>query len=303
MKNYLLKVYYYLLDTKDKIIIFYNKNITDKQKKPIVKDTDETLDKIIKDKCSVSRFGDGEFSLIYGESLKFQPKNDELSRRLKDVLKSNEENHIVCIPNVFEGMEWATDKAKKYWIKYLNLNRGKIYKMLDKNKEYYDTQVTRLYIDLKDKEKVRNRFEKIKLLWKDRKIVIVEGEKSRLGVGNDLFDSAISIERIICPSVNAYLMYEEIFKEITKQDKSKLILIALGPTATVLAYDLSKAGYQAIDIGHIDIEYEWFLQGVINKCPVKNKYIGEIDNGDKVEDLINTIYEGKIKKQIRLLKL
>ena len=48
-------------------------------------------------------------------------------------------------------MEWATDKAKKYWIKYLNLNRGKIYKILDKNKEYYDTQVTRLYIDLKDK--------------------------------------------------------------------------------------------------------------------------------------------------------
>ena len=303
MKKYLLKIYYYLLDTKDKITIFYNKNITDRQKKPIVKDTDETLDKIIKDKCSVSRFGDGEFSLIYGESLKFQPKNDELSRRLKDVLKSNEENHIVCIPNVFEEMEWATDKAKKYWIKYLNLNRGKIYKILDKNKEYYDAQVTRLYIDLKDKEKVRNRFEKIKLLWKDRKIVIVEGEKSRLGVGNDLFDSVISIERIICPSVNAYLMYEEIFKEITKQDKAKLILIALGPTATVLAYDLSKAGYQAIDIGHIDIEYEWFLQGVINKCPVKNKYIGEIDNGDKVEDLINPIYEGQIKKQIRLLKL
>lgn len=303
MKKYLLTIYYYLLDTKDKMTIFYNKNITDKQKKPIVKDTDETLNKIINDKCSVSRFGDGEFSLIYGESLKFQPKNDELSRRLKEILKSNEENHIVCIPNVFGEMEWATDKAKKYWIKYLNLNRGKIYKLLNKNKEYYDTQVTRLYIDLKDKEKVKKRFEKIKLLWKDREVIIVEGEKSRLGVGNDLFDSATSIERVICPSVNAYLMYEDIFKEITKQDKSKLILIALGPTATVLAYDLSKAGYQAIDIGHIDIEYEWFLNEAKEKSPVKNKYIGEINGGDKVGDLIDLIYEGQIKKQIKLLKL
>ena len=89
-------------------------------------------------------------------------------------------------------------------------------------------------------------------------------------------------------------MYEEIFKEITKQDKSKLILIALGPTATVLAYDLSKAGYQAIDIGHIDIEYEWFLQGAKNKCPVKYKYIGEIDGGDNVENLTDDEYLNQV---------
>ena len=40
-----------------------------------------------------------------------------------------------------------------------------------------------------------------------------------------------------------------------------MILIALGPTATVLAYDLAKAGYWALDIGHLDLEYEWFLKG------------------------------------------
>jgi len=30
----------------------------------------------------------------------------------------------------------------------------------------------------------------------------------------------------------------------------------LGPTTTVLAYDLYKNGYQAIDIGHVDLEHE-----------------------------------------------
>ena len=44
-----------------------------------------------------------------------------------------------------------------------------------------------------------------------------------------------------------------------KLSKNKLILIALGPTATVLSYDLYKLGYHVIDIGHADIEYEWFL--------------------------------------------
>lgn len=298
MKKQLLKIYYYLLELKDKATIFYNKNITEKKKVPLVMNTDETLDKIVKEKCSVSRFGDGEFSLIYGESLKFQPANNEISSKLKEVLNSNYENHIVCIPDVFGEISWATDKAEKYWTKYLELKRNRIYKILKENKVYYDALVTRLYIDLKDKSKVKNRFEKIKLLWKNKEVILVEGNKSRLGIGNDLFDCAKSIERIICPSVDAYSKYKEIFNEVIKEDKSKLILIALGPTATVLAYELSKEGYQAIDIGHIDIEYEWFLNNAQEKCPVKNKYIGEMDKGDEVEDIDNFIYKSQIKSII-----
>ena len=298
MKKVLLKIYYYLLDVKDKLIIFYNRSITEKMKKPIVVDTDKTIDKIINDKCSVSRFGDGEFSLIYGENLKFQSADEEISNKLKEILKSSSKNHIVCIPDVFGNIEWATDKAKLYWKKYLNLKINKIYKILSNNNIYYDALITRLYIDSKDKSKVSNRFEKMKSLWKNRDIVIVEGEKSRLGVGNDLFYYAKSIERIICPSINAYSKYNDIFNQVMKQDKSKMILIALGPTATILAYDLSVEGYQAIDIGHIDIEYEWFLNEAKEKSPVKNKYIGEINGGDIVTDTNDTKYLKQIIKII-----
>lgn len=298
MKKILLKIYYAFLKIKDKIVIFYNKKITLKRKPPIVMNTDETLKRIINDRCSVSRFGDGEFSLIYGESLKFQTNSPEISKRLREILISNKKNHIVCIPNVFENMEWATDNARKYWMKYLNLNRSKIYKIINMNKIYYDTQVTRLYIDIKDKSKVENRFNLVKSLWNNREVVIVEGEKSRLGIGNDLFNGCKSIERIICPSINAFSKYDEILKEVKKQDKSKLILIALGPTATILAYDLANAGYQAIDIGHIDIEYEWYLIKAQEKCPVKYKYIGEIKDGDKVSNINNEIYINEIIKSL-----
>ena len=54
-------------------------------------------------------------------------------------------------------------------------------------------------------------------------------------------------------------------KILCRESTDSIILIALGPTATVLAYDLSKRGYQAIDVGHIDIEYEWFLNNASKK--------------------------------------
>ena len=81
-----------------------------------------------------------------------------------------------------------------------------------------------------------------------------------MGVNNDLFDNVKSIKRILCPIVNAFNIYEKILQEALKIKKNKLILLALGPTASVLAYDLYHAGYQVLDIGHMDIEYEWFLR-------------------------------------------
>ena len=73
-----------------------------------------------------------------------------------------------------------------------------------------------------------------------------------------------------------------------------MILIALGPTATVLAYDLCKEGYQAIDIGHIDIEYEWLLRKATSKIKIKNKYVNEAIGGREVEEGIDEKFTSQI---------
>lgn len=119
-------------------------------------------------------------------------------------------------------------------------------------------------------------------------------------MGNNLFDNVSSIERIVCPAINAYEKIDKIENGVMKNTKQreKLILIALGPTATVLAYRLARRGYWALDIGHIDIEYEWYLKGVEEKCPIANKYIGEIPNGDVVGDNIDGIYNKQIIERI-----
>ena len=135
--------------------------------------------------------------------------------------------------------------------------------------------ISRFYIEYKDKSKIPYYIKKLKQIWDKKDILIIEGEMSRLGVGNDLFNNSKSIKRILCPAINAFNVYEKIISQAKKIDKSNLILLALGPTSSVLAYDLYKIGYQVIDVGLIDIEYEWFLRKAKKKIQIENKYVNE----------------------------
>ena len=101
-------------------------------------------------------------------------------------------------------------------------------------------------------------------------------------VGNELFDNAKSIQRILGPEKDAFNRYNELLEAAQLYGKNKLILIALGMTATVLAYDLAKLGFWTIDIGHIDIEYEWFLRGAKDKIALEGKYVNEVLGGNIV---------------------
>ena len=56
-------------------------------------------------------------------------------------------------------------------------------------------------------------------------------------------------------------------------------MISLGPTATVLAYELCKRGFQSIDIGHLDLQYEFYLKNVTHVIKIPNKYVNEISGG------------------------
>ncbi|MDE5412674.1 SP_1767 family glycosyltransferase [Alkalihalobacterium chitinilyticum] len=264
----------------------------------IIKNSDETLDKILESNCSVSRFGDGEFNVMLGGSINFQKHSVILKDRLFEIINSQHSNHIVCIPYVFKSLRGLTPKSKDYWRKYMNSKYNEIKTLLNSNNEYYDSLVTRVYIDHLDKSKSLERFKKFKKIWDGKNIVIVEGSKTRFGRGNNLLENSRSIKRIICPAESAFSKYQDIVTEVKKQSREDLILISLGPTATVLAYDLAKSGFQAIDIGHIDIEYEWFLQGTNDKIPIKNKYVNEVKGGRRVDFKRDIEYEEQIVKRI-----
>ena len=48
---------------------------------------------------------------------------------------------------------------------------------------------------------------------------------------------------------------------VAESAKTKLLLVSMGACAKALTYDLYLDGYQVIDVGNLDIEYEWFLRG------------------------------------------
>lgn len=276
MKKLLLIIYYQILAFLKWLQKVHNILMLPFVKHPIIEDTDVSIDYIIKNKCSVSRFGDGEFALLFGEDIAFQKNNERLQKIFKEIIYLENKNHITCLPYAILETEIYTLKAKKYWNKYFKYNRLKLYKFLNFNKTYFDTQLSRLYLDTFDKVLVASRFKKIKQVWHNQNIIFIEGEKSRLGIGNDLFENAKSISRIIGPAQNGFDRYDSIISYVkTNITKDSLLLLALGPTATALAWEFSKLGYWAIDIGHIDIEYEWMHMGATEKVPVKNKFVGD----------------------------
>lgn len=69
-------------------------------------------------------------------------------------------------------------------------------------------------------------------------------------------------------------------------------------TATVLAHDLARHGYQAIDLGHIDIEYEWMRMGATSKVAVPGKFTNESKNGKQTDECQDPIYQSQIIKRI-----
>lgn len=267
-------------------------------KKPIIKSIDETLDYIVENHCSVSRFGDGEFAIIQGNSNGFQNENNELGARLAKILIEPIDNHIVCLPDIFGNMDNLRDSSKLYSNGLLGKERRAWLNLLDLERVYYNAFFTRCYNMFEDKSRCPVWFKKNKKIWDKQDVLLIEGQYSRLGVGNDLFANTKSIMRVLAPSKNAYEKYNDIFSAALQYGSGKLVLIALGMTATVLAFDLAKVGFWAIDIGHIDIEYEWFLQGAKEKVPIRGKYVNEVKNGDIVTDDVDPEYWNQILKVI-----
>ena len=273
----------------------YEKNI----KYPVIMNMDETLQEIIEKRCSIARFGDGEFAIMANhERQKFQKLDIDLCRRLREVINSHNEHLLIGIADNYGNLDKytqdAADKIRAYMTEEVRLEHSEF---LDLSRIYANAYVTRPYVLLADNmtDAPQKRFENWKRVWDKRDIIIVEGAESRLGVKNNLFENTKTIRRIIAPSTNSYDRYSEILKSALKNGKENdLFLIALGPSAGVLAYDLTLSGFQAIDIGHLDLEYEWFLAGEGKRVKVPYKHNNEVPGDESAEPIFDELYESQI---------
>lgn len=258
----------------------------------------DTLNYILAHNSSVARFADGEMDIITGHSIPYQDYDENLANELKNIISlDSNESLVVCLSDVFEGLDRYNQSAVDFWKQHLN-NNYIYYKSLCKAPWYGSTFISRPYMDLVDKSLSNMYFKNIKNLWDKRDILIVEGVNSRSGVGNDLFDNANSVERIICPSKNAYSKIDEIELLIEKHAENKLVLLILGPTAKVLAKRLSIKKIQAIDMGHINSEYEWFKMKATTKVKLDHKHTAEHNFDENITFIEDDTYNSQIVERI-----
>lgn len=266
-----------------------------KYKFPIMRSNEEAVDRIVNGRCSLIRFGDGEFAIMAGiQRAPFQDYDENLAGRLMEVIQTENENILIGIADnygdlcvysddVADGIrEYMTDEVRAFHLSVLNPDRA-----------YYNAYMFKCYMPYRDKDETHKRVSLIKRIWNQRDAVIVEGCKTRTGQGNDLLDNAKSVHRILCPTKNAFSYYDEILCEAKKTSKESLILCALGPAGKVLAYDLAMCGYQIVDIGQIDMDYEWYRAGKGKKAPIPTKYVSQLPPTE-ICDINDEAYEGQI---------
>lgn len=245
-----------------------------------IKPAKDLLKKIIDKKCSLCRFGDGEFGFILKQNrLWYQKYDNKMAQKLENILKSDNEKILIAIADNYGSLDKYNDRAADEIRQYMTKEKRQEHMgLLDLSRQYYDAYVSRPYMIYKDKERNASEIFKLyKKLFRDRNILIIEGENTKTGVNNGLLDGANSIKRILCPDTNAYSVYDKILnKTIESASSDDLILIILGPTATILAYDLAMQGYQAIDLGQIDNEYEWFMRHATERIVIEGKSTSEI---------------------------
>lgn len=253
-------------------------------------------------KLSIVRFGDGEFDVIMGgKGPGYQQKSKDLQKKLRQVLEKKEV--LVAIPAHFSMRELNREKMSKgeflFWRSYMTRKLLSLRKLLRTDRLYGDACVSRPYTRNFDKAYASSVFNEIRNLWDQQDVVLIEGSQTRFGLGNDLLNNAKSVRRIIGPAKNAFDKYYEILCEAKKQPKGTVFIVALGPAAKLLVADLC-ADYRVLDLGHLDIEYEWFLRNVKTRVSIPNKYVNETKNRfvEDVNVFDNVTYESQIIARI-----
>lgn len=202
---------------------------------PSVLDEASTLAAVVKGR-SIARYGDGEFKLCAGHSIKSQPHHPQLEARLREILvtgATSSDAHVVGIPNIRSN----TPKAE-FWGPFMAYGR------FLGSRPYASSFITRPdsapWID------TDAYWTALESLWLGQDVTLVRGSTKSL-TAEDLMGAG-TVTEIVAPRHGAWAEYGALLKKIGRPTRA---LLCLGPTATVMAVDLAARGVHAIDLGHI----------------------------------------------------
>ena len=238
---------------------------------------EETLRKVKAEHLSLARFGDGEFRVMRGGGVGFQRPEKSLRQALKEVAKAPAATCLLALPKPCAGdLEGLTPKAADIWKRILRLQKPWIARTFGGERVYGDALASRFYLDREDAAYATQLLGLWKDLWQGREVLVIEGAHGHFGEESGILAGATSVTRLSAPDRDGWSHYEELLEQAkVLATPQTLILIALGPTATVLANALAKDGYQAVDCGHREVEALWLAQGATEKKALKGHWVDE----------------------------
>lgn len=213
----------------------------------------ESVHALRDERKSLARFGDGEFRLMYRREhkLKFHGNSPELMQALKRVMTEPSENTLIGMPQVFLGLHWSIVMAETWHF---------IAPLAATQERFANSHITRpIFFEQYGQDAV----DAWRSVWENRDVTVVTGRDSRFDLVPALFDNLGEVTEVFSTPTDAFLDLDRLISEI-KDVGHDLVLLSLGPAATVAADLLAAEGIQALDIGHLSSSYE----NVVNGAPL-----------------------------------
>jgi hypothetical protein len=209
----------------------------------------DTLRAIAERRASIARYGDGELMIMLGYGIYFQEYDPELAGRLRQIVRRPRPDFLVGLPP-FETMSITKEAWRKQWQRFRRLFS---YLVRDGG-EYFSTALSRpASVGNCEPEEYYRVFSS---LWEGRDLVLVHNTAAT--AEHPIFRNARSVRYVACPPEHAFRDYAGLLERTSAfaSMPDVLFLIAAGPTACVLAWDLAQRGAQALDVGHLTSAYD-----------------------------------------------
>lgn len=230
-------------------------------KRPKIKTADETINELINSDKNIVRYGDGEIMVLDGGGIPFQKADKELTRRLRDIFSNKQENLLVAINHCYyhNTNALASILYEKNPV-YRQFNLYAVPKIRRILNQYINLDI--VYCDAGITGINKSHLEAFRNFFAGKKLVLVGCKEAFDSYEFNIFDTASKLCYEFVPNKHAFSEYESILSRLMGYDKSYTHILMCGPTANVLVADLTKAGYRALDLGHLAKSYDWHKKSI-----------------------------------------
>ncbi len=217
-----------------------------------------SVNRLQSEAMSVIRWGDGESLILLGGDIYFQPFSLQLRSRLLEIIINFKKNcgyHLAIPTQYLDASSTDLKNSIRGKTNDFDIWKGSRYvhwRYFPKNIQYLDAFLFKgaMAEQLNEVRKIFSMFSSF---------VVVSSETDTIDTFFERNLKSANYRKVAIPANDAFSLYDDILYEVETtiadfsgmDQKNILILLSAGPCAKVLAYDLTKRGHTAFDIGKL----------------------------------------------------